>query len=269
MHARILAAAAAAALALAWTSASAADDFRGTFRGTWPDGQTTEITVVRIDDNGDVYGAYCHRSSRHVRHFLFDLHPTDGISARLEDDALRFTIGTGDWAFRRTADPNVVRLAFRRTKTRELDLERADEQTCASRLRQVNPPTDAPPDPSVAEKIPDDPDHWAVGAWAASLPAGFTVELTLFDVKKNRGHGIYCTVGDGPTYTVVDVHPDGLDAKLTRNKIKFRLDDNRYEFKRTREDDTLDGVRRHKGSKRTIELTRTSEPACAGRVVPR
>ena len=81
---------AAATLALASASATAADDFRGTFRGAWPDGQTTELTVVRIDDDGNAYGAYCHRSSRKARHFLFDLHtPTAGITASLDDEALR------------------------------------------------------------------------------------------------------------------------------------------------------------------------------------
>ena len=84
---------AAATLALASASATAADDFRGTFRGAWPDGQTTELTVVRIDDDGNAYGAYCHRSSRKVRHFLFDLHPTAGITASLDDEALRFELG--------------------------------------------------------------------------------------------------------------------------------------------------------------------------------
>ena len=43
-----------------WGSALAADDFRGIWRGTWPDGQTTELTVVRIDDDGNAHGAYCH-----------------------------------------------------------------------------------------------------------------------------------------------------------------------------------------------------------------
>lgn len=137
-----------------------ANDFRGTFRGTWPDGQTTEITVVRIDDNGDVYGTYCDRSSRHVRHFLFNLHPTDGVAARLDAGALRFELGTGKWAFRiDPADPDVVRFAFRGDETRELDPERADEQTCASRLVQLTPPATAPRRATVAEDIPDDPDH--------------------------------------------------------------------------------------------------------------
>ena len=48
---------AAATLALGVSSAAlAADDFRGTWRGTWPDGQTTEITVLRIDDDGNAPG---------------------------------------------------------------------------------------------------------------------------------------------------------------------------------------------------------------------
>lgn len=259
----------AAALTLGLSGAATADEFQGTFRGDWPDGQTTELTVVRIDADGNAHGAYCHRSTRKVRHFLFDLHPTDGVAARLDAGALRFELGTGKWAFRLDpADADIVHFAFRRDKTRELELQRAEEQTCASRLIQLNPPADAPTRPNVAETIPDDPDHWAIGSWAATLPGGMTIELSLFDVKRGRGHGIYCTLQDGPTYTVVDVHPDGLDAKVTRNKIKFRLDGSRYEFGRTDDPDTLDAVRRRSGEKRTIEMTRAAEPACASRVVP-
>ena len=262
---------AAAAVALGVSSAATAtDDWHGTFRGNWPDGQTTELTVVRIDDGGNAYGAYCHRSSRKVRHFLFDLHPTDGIPARLDDGALRFELGTGKWAFRLDpADPDTVRFAFRRDKTHELELQRADAQTCASRLIQLNPPAAAPPRRTVAENIPDDSDHWAIGSWTATRPTGLAVELTLFDVRKGRGHGIYCNLRDGPTFTVHDVHPEGLDAKVTRNKVKFRINDIRFEFKRTDDDDTLDAVRRHKGKKRTVQATRTTEPACASRVAAR
>ena len=210
---------AAATLALASTSATAADDFRGTFRGAWPDGQTTEITVVRIDDDGNAYGAYCHRSSRKVRHFLFDLHPNDGVTASLEDGALRFELGDAHWAFRvDPADPDVVRMAFRRTKTNELPLERVAEQTCASRLVQLTPPADAPRRPTVADTMPDDPDHWAIGSWTVTRPTGLAVELSLFDVENGRGHGIYCNLRDGPTYTVLDVHPDnGLNAGTDQN----------------------------------------------------
>ena len=46
---------AAATIALASASATAADDFRGTFRSSWPDGQTTELTVIRLDDDGNAY----------------------------------------------------------------------------------------------------------------------------------------------------------------------------------------------------------------------
>ena len=82
---------AAATLVLTSVSATATDDFQGTFRGTWPDGQTTELTVVRIDDSGNAIGAYCHRSSRHVRHFIFDLHPEDGLTASRNSTSGRLT----------------------------------------------------------------------------------------------------------------------------------------------------------------------------------
>ena len=214
----------AAALALAISVPVVADDFRGTWQGTWPDGQTTEITVVRFDDDGDAYGAYCHRSSRGTRHFLLDLHPTDGVTASLDGEALRFEIGGGNWAFRvDPADPDVVRMAFRRNKTRELDLQRATVQTCASRLVQLTPSADAPLRPTVAEIIPDESEHWALGAWTAARPSGLVVELALFDVKGNRGHGIYCNIRGGPSYVVHDVHPDGLNAKVTGRKVSFRI----------------------------------------------
>ena len=84
----------------------------------------TEGTVVRIDDDGNAYGAYCHRSSRQVRHALLDLHSDEhGGTASLDDETLRFEIGNAKWAFWvDAADPDVVRMAFRRKDTRELDL---------------------------------------------------------------------------------------------------------------------------------------------------
>lgn len=265
-----LAAGAAAALALAISAQVVADDFRGTWRGTWPDGQTTEITVVRLDDDGNAYGAYCHRSSRGTRHFLLDLHPTEGITASLDGEALRFEIGGGKWAFRvDPADPDVVRMAFQRNKTRELDLERSDEQTCASRLMQLTPPADAPRRPTVTDIIPDDPAHWAIGAWTATRPSGLVVELALVDVEGNRGHGIYCNVRGGPSYVVHDIHPDGLNAKVTGRKVSFRIGTIRFEFRRTDDPDTLDAMRRDNRGKRTVAARRADQPVCASKVVAR
>ena len=260
---------AAAVLALALTNAAAADDFRGTWRGTWPNGQTTELTVVRLDDEGHAYGAYCHRSSRGTRHFLLDLHATKGVTASLDDEALRFENGGGNWAFRvDPADPDVVRMAFRRTKTNELDLKRSDEQTCASRLRQLNPPADAPRRPTVAELIPDDPDHWAIGAWTATRPAGLPIELALFDVDHNKGYGIYCNVREGPAYIVHDINPDALNAKVTRRQVSFRIGDVRFAFERTDDPDTVDAIRRDNRGKKTVQGHRADEAAvCTSKIV--
>ena len=269
-HLRHYGALATATLALASVTATAADEFRGTFRGTWPDGQATEITVVRLDEDGNAYGAYCHLSSRATHRFLLDLHPNDGVTARLKDGALRFALGGGKWAFRvDPADPDVVRMAFRRTETRELDLERSDKQTCASRLVQLTPPVDAPRHRTVAEAMPDDPGHWAIGSWTATRPSGLPVELSLLDVKNGRGYGIYCNLRGGPSYMVHDVHPDkGLNARVTRNKVSFRINKIQFVFKRTG-DDTVEATRRHKGKKTTVEGQRTDEPACASRITAR
>ena len=159
-------------------------------------------------------------------------------------------------------------MAFRRQKTRELEMARVEEQTCASRLVQLNPPADAPRRPTIAETMPDEPEHWAVGSWTATRPTGLAIELSLFDVKGGRGYGIYCNVREGPTYVVHDVHPDALNAKVTRNKVSFRIRDIRFAFKRTGED-TVEATRRHKGKKTTVEGHRTDEPACASRITTR
>ena len=261
----------ASALALSLSSAAlAGDDFRGTWRGTWPDGQTTELTVVRIDDDGRAYGAYCHRSSRATQHFLLDLHPTEGIGSSRDDDTLRFAFEGGTWAFRvDRADPDVIAMAFRRTQTRELDMARVDEQTCASRLVQLTPPPGAPVRPTVAEALPDEPRHWAIGAWTVTGPAGRQAELTLFDMVNRRGHGLYCVLRDGPSYNVFDVHPDGLNVKVTRNKLSFQIRKVRFAFKRTDDPDVLEATRRHKGKKTTAEAHRANEPACASRIAAR
>ena len=261
---------AALALAITTTTATAADDFRGTWRGTWPDGQTTEITVVRFDDDGSAYGAYCHRSSRKVRHFLLDLHPIEGVTTSLDGEALRFEIGGGKWAFHvDPADPDVMKFTFRRKVTRDLDMHRTEEQTCTSRLRQLTPSDDAPNGPTVAETVPDSPGHWAIGVWTATRPSGLVVELALADVKDGHGYGLYCNLRGGPSYVVYDVHPHGLDAKVSAQTVTFRIGKVRFEFRRTDDPDVLDAVRRDSRGKRTVDAHRADQPFCASRVVAR
>ena len=66
-----------------------------------------------------------------------------------------------------------------------------------------------------------------------------------------------------------DVHPDkGLNARVTRNKVSFRINKIQFVFKRTG-DDTVEATRRHKGKKTTVEGQRTDEPACASRITAR
>ena len=78
-----IAALAAATLALSGTSTAAAD-WQGVWRATWPNGHQTELTIVRIDD-GKAHGAYCHLTN-HGRTSYIDLHP-DAVLAKLDNTA--------------------------------------------------------------------------------------------------------------------------------------------------------------------------------------
>ena len=270
---------AAATLALAAsTAATAADDFRGIWRGTWDNGDTTELTVVDVV-GGHAFGTYCTQSRRNAhRHFFFDLHPEEAVAARLEDDVLRFKLGEGKhevhWVFRvDRANPDVVRLAYRYREARELDLERADAQICAARIAQLTPPAGAATPRTVADLTPDSPGHWAVGSWIGKRPNGLIIELSVLDVLDGRARGVYCNERDGPTFAALDLEPDGLDARVTRKKLSFRIhrrgSDIQFAFKRTGDPDVLASSRRHRGKKRAVEMHRTREPTCATRIAPR
>ena len=231
---------AAATLALAVSSAAtAADDFRGIWRNTWPNGNTTELTIVDIDDQGRAIGTYCHLTDRnHHRRFFFDMHP-DAITARVEDGVLRIEHAKAHWAFRvDPANPNIMRMAFRLKKTVEIDLDRVETQSCAARLVQLTPPANATTPQSVADRMLDDPDQWAVGSWVGTRHTGLIIELNVLDVVDGHARGIYCNERPGPSFAARDLHPEGINARVTRNKLSFRIRDIQFSFKRT-DDDTL------------------------------
>ena len=160
---------ASAALVLAVSSAATAtDDFRGIWRGTWDNGNETELTVVDIDDQGRALGAYCHLTSQGRTSYV-DLHPEDAIRAQLDDGVLRKKHPTRNqhWSFR--PEGGIVQMAVRSgdRQPREIDLERVEEQTCAARVHQLTPPPGAITAPTVADLIPAEPEHWAIGVWTA------------------------------------------------------------------------------------------------------
>ena len=271
---------AAATLALvASSAATGADDFRGIWRGIWDDGITTELTVVDIDDDGYARGTYCSQSRKNNhRHFFIDLDPEKGISARLDDDVLRFAVPAGEdevhWSFRvDRANPDVVRLAYRYRETLELDLERAETQTCAARIAQLTPPAGTTNPATVAELTPDSPEHWAVGSWTGMRTTGLRIELSVLDVDGRAAKGVYCNERPGPTFAALDLEPEGLNARVTRRKLSFRIHHKRgdiqFAFQRTDDPDVLEASRRHRGKKRTVEIHRTREPTCATRIAPR
>ena len=259
---------AAAALALAVSSAATAANFQGIWRATSPGGHTTELTIVDIDDQGRALGAYCHLTNQGRTSYV-DLHPENAILAQLDDDVLLIERAKRRWAFQR--EGTIVRMTFRfdDREPRGIDLKPADEQTCAARVHQLTPPPGAKTGPTVADLMPDEPEHWAVGTWTVTYN-GLTVELAVLDVVDRYARGIYCNLRDGPTIGFHDLDPDhGLRAKVSRTKLKFRIQDIQFSFKHTKDADILKRTRRHKGKTQRHEVRRTDEPACASQVAPR
>ena len=269
MHSRTLAGAAAAAALAVSSAATATDDFHGIWRGIWDNGTETELTVVDIDDQGRALGAYCHLTGQ-GRTTYFDLHPEDAIRAQVDDGLLRIKHHRRyqHWSFR--PEDGIVRMAVRSgdRQPREIDLERVEEQTCAARVHQLTPPPGATTGPSVADLIPDEPKHWAVGAWTAS-DRKLTVELTVLDVVDGYAQGTYCNLRPGPTFGFYDVGPNAVRAKVSRTKLKFRIRDIQFSFKRDKDPDILKRTRRQKGKTQRHDVHRTTEPACASRLTPR
>ena len=199
------------------------------------------------------------------------MHPEDAIRAQLDDGVLRKKHPTRNqhWSFR--PEGGNVRMAVRsgERQPREIDLERVEEQTCAARVHQLTPPPGAITAPTVADLIPDEPEHWAIGTWTAT-DGVLTVELTVLDVVDRYARGIYCNLRAGPTLGFYDLDPEhGLRAKVSRKKLSFKIRDIRFSFKRTKDDNVLERTRRQKGKTKRHEVHRTDEPACASRVTPR
>ena len=262
---------ASAALAVAVSSAAtAASDLRGIWRGSWESGHETELTIVRIDDQGHAFGSSCYQTGK-GRYSYIDLHP-DAIPAQLDTaGVLRIERPPRLWTFRHDADTDVVTLRFRfkQREPSEIQLARVERQTCAARVHPLTPPPGATAAPSVADLIPAAPEHWAVGTWTVTY-SGLTVELAVVDVVDRYARGIYCNLRDGPTLGFHDLDPDhGLRAKVSRKKLDFKIRDIRFSFKRTKDDNVLERTRRHKGKTQRHDVHRTDKPACASRVAPR
>ena len=257
-----------AALALAVSSAAtAATDWRGVWRATWPNGHSTELTIVDIDDRGRAVGGYCHLTNQGRTSYV-DLRP-DAILAQLDDDVLRIERPQRRWTFRQNADVVNMRFQYGKQDPNEIDLVRVEGQTCAARVHQLTPPPGASPGPSVADLIPDEPEHWAVGVWTVTY-RGLTVELAVVDVVDRYARGIYCNLREGPTLGFHDLDPkEGIRAKVSRKTLKFKIRDIQFTFKRTKDDDILKRSRRHKGKTQKHEVQRTDEPACANRIATR
>ena len=261
-------AAAAAALAIAFTAT--ADDWTGVWRGSWENGHTTELTVVRIDDQGRALGAYCHVTDKGRTSYV-DYHPEAAVLAQLDNTAtgvLRVQRSDRHWRFRLDGDVVNMQFQFQDREPRTIELAKVEAQTCAARVHQLTAPPGATTGPTVADLVPEEPDHWAIGTWTTTYN-GLTIELAVLDVVDRYARGIYCNLRDGPTLGFHDLHPDhGLRAKVSRKKLSFKIRDIRFTFQRTKDDDILERTRRQGGKTKRHDVHRTDEPACANRVTP-
>ena len=261
---------AAAALALGTVAARAETEHAlvGTWSATWPGGVLTELTLTGVTEAGDAHGAYCNRGRNF---FVFsDLHPTEGIPARVEDGVLRFQLGNNTkLRFRPDADDSdFLELTHRRGgKKRTLHFERSDAQRCLDRVAPLAAAAGTAPATTVATAPREGTPAWLLGTWTGTWPNGLTVELTVTRIDKQRyAQGIYCNLREGPITFVYDLHPErAVKARTSRNGVKFRINKIQFAFKKTA-DDAMRITRRQGGKKTTLDVVRTDEPACANRV---
>ena len=259
-----------AAAALALTGTATAADWHGVWRATWPNDHQTELTIVRIDDDGNAHGAYCHLTNVGRTSYV-DLHP-NAVLAQLDKpaaDVLRIERPSRSLTFRLNGDIVNMRFQFGDRPANEINLVRVEEQTCAARIHQLTPFEAVATAPAVATLVPDEPEHWAVGTWTVTYQ-GLTVELAVLDVVDRYARGIYCNLREGPTLGFHDLDPEGgIRAKVSRKNLSFKIRDIQFSFKRTKDDDILKRTRRHKGKTKKHDVHRTDEPTCASRVSPR
>ena len=82
---------------LALSTAAAADEphhpIIGTWSGAWTRGDTSEISITRVDDDGAAYGLYCHQYPAFHSLGVVELHPDEATKASLTSDTLRFEVG--------------------------------------------------------------------------------------------------------------------------------------------------------------------------------
>jgi len=261
---------AAAALALGSATARAETEHAliGTWSATWPSGVLTELTLTGVTDAGDAYGAYCNRGRNF---FVFtDLHPTEGIPARVKDGVLRFQLGKNTkLGFRPDADDSdFLELTHRRGgKERTLHFERSDAERCLDRVAPLAAAGGTAPAATVATAPREGKPGWLLGTWTGTWPNGLTVELTVTRIdEKRNARGIYCNLREGPITFVYDLHPEtAVKARTSRNGVKFRINKIQFAFKKTA-DDAMRITRRQSGKKTTLDVVRTDEPACANRV---
>ena len=90
---------------------------------------------MRIDDDGNAHGAYCHLTNDGRTSYI-DLHP---------DAVLRIERPSRRWTFRLDTGADVVamRFQFGDRPANEINLARVEEQTCAARIHQLTPPEGA------------------------------------------------------------------------------------------------------------------------------
>ena len=262
---------------LALSTAAAADEphpMVGTWSGTWTRGDSSEITITHVDERGAVHGAYCHRYPKWHSLGVIELHPHDGTAATMVDNTVRFIVGSSEVAAKLEPDLETVVFSNRRAGAGAdaksvLAMTRIEASRCTAQYRAHTITEISGVGESLAERMPDHPDHALIGHWTGrDAETNLLVELSIAQIESNSAKGLFCNLWSPKAgyYYALDLNPNGFLAPATQRSLRFDVAAVAFDFEL--EHGTLWMTRDARGHTRTLTLEKTDTPTCAHRFIP-
>ena len=244
----------------------------GTWSGTWTRGDTSELTITRVEGSGAVHGAYCHRYPKWHSLGVIELHPTKATAASLSGNTLRFEIASSHIEARIDADdPGRLLLSNRRAEgdaTSMLPMTRIEAPACTAQYIGHVITEISGIGLSVAERMPEHADHELIGHWTGHDPqTSLIVELSLVEIEDGHARGVFCnawSINSGYFYVLDPT--SGFLAPVTPDTVRF--DVNQVAFAFQLDARALRMSRTTHGSTKTLTLEKTDTPTCAHRFIP-
>ena len=272
LHAALAALVATLALSAA-TAADAPHPMVGTWSGTWTRGDTSELTITRVEGSGAVHGAYCHRYPRFHSLGVVELHPTKATAATLRDNTLRFEIGNSHIEARIDADdPGRLLLSNRRAEgdaTSMLPMTRIDAPACTAQYIAHTITEVSGTGQSLAAQMPEHADQALIGHWTGLDPqTSLIVELSIYAIEKGKAKGVFCnlwTVNAGYYYALDPT--TGFQARTSAFSVEFEVGHVAFAFRLL--NGNMQMTREANRRTRTLTLEKTDAPTCAPRFIPR